>query len=49
MIIVCVCYNYGEYMMSKPCEKLHLKVLVTDINIARLRLFPLQSMLDCNN
>ena len=36
-------------MMSKPCEKFHLKVLVTDINIARLRLFPLQSMLDCNN
>ena len=41
-------YNYGERMMSKPCEKSRLKVLGTDINIARIRLLPLQSMLDCN-
>ena len=40
-------YNYGERMMSKPCEKSRLKVLGTDINIARIRLLPLQSMLDC--
>ena len=33
-------------MMSKPCEKFRWKI--SNINIARLRLLPLQPMLDCN-
>ena len=36
------------YMTSKPYEKFRWKVLGSDINIARSRLFPLQPMLDCN-
>ena len=35
-------------MMSKPCEKFRRKVLVSNINIGRLRLLQLQPMLDCN-
>ena len=35
-------------MMSKPCEKIRRKVLGSNINIARLRLLPLQRMLDWN-
>ena len=31
-------YNYGEYIMSKPCEKVRWKVLGSSINIARLRI-----------
>ena len=34
-------------MMSKPCEKFRWKALVSNINIASLRLLQLQPMLDC--